>query len=288
MKAGALHSPQPTPEWDAIPLADLRGVVMIVGAPDTGKSTFARYLYARLREAGKRPAFLDGDPGQASLGPPTTLTLALGELTSPSRTRRTFIGDVSPRGHMLPMLVGVHRLAEAAREAGAEVVVYDTDGLVSPAQGGLALKHALVDLLRPSLVIGIQAEDELEPLLLPLRRSRRTRVRTLRPSPLVQKRDFATRRQNRLDRYAAYFATVHPLELSWREMPVFPWPRFALHGLLAFEDAEGFTRALGIVQEIHRETMRLRVLTPLPSLEGVDALHLGDLALDPQTFREQR
>ncbi len=280
--------PEPTPAWRALPLADLRGVVMVVGAPDAGKSTFARYLYARLRESGVRVAFLDGDPGQASLGPPTTLTLAMGALESPTRLWRTFIGSVSPRGHMLPMLVGVHRLVEAAQEAGAEVVLYDTDGMVAPAQGGLALKHALVDLLRPSLVIGIQAEDELEPLLLPLRRSRRTRVTTLRPSPLVRPRDAETRRQNRLARYAAYFAAARPIEFSWRDLPVFPWPRFSLHGLLAFEDAEGYTLALGIVREIRRERMEVRVLTPLSSLRDVDALHLGDLTLDPQTFREQR
>jgi polynucleotide 5'-kinase involved in rRNA processing len=41
---------------------------MVVGAPDTGKSTFAHYLYEQLSEAGKAAAFLDGDAGQACAG----------------------------------------------------------------------------------------------------------------------------------------------------------------------------------------------------------------------------
>ncbi len=36
------------PAWEQLPLESLSGVLMVIGAPDTGKSTFARYLYARL------------------------------------------------------------------------------------------------------------------------------------------------------------------------------------------------------------------------------------------------
>jgi polynucleotide 5'-kinase involved in rRNA processing len=53
------------------------GIFMVIGAPDAGKSTFARYLFKRFQAEGLRAAFLDGDPGQASLGPPTMLTLSL-------------------------------------------------------------------------------------------------------------------------------------------------------------------------------------------------------------------
>jgi polynucleotide 5'-hydroxyl-kinase GRC3/NOL9 len=98
-----------------------------------GKSTFARYLYQRLVIEGKQAAYLDGDPGQSLLGPPTTLTLALGELGEPGKhgfppsgeVRRWFIGSVSPSGHMLPLLVGAARLVRAAFALGGGRV-YDT------------------------------------------------------------------------------------------------------------------------------------------------------------------
>jgi polynucleotide 5'-hydroxyl-kinase GRC3/NOL9 len=135
------------PAWERITLPALGGTLLIVGAPDTGKSTFARYLYRRLCARHERVAFVDGDIGQATLGPPTTMTLALGEPDDdgfpPAGPRfRTFVGDVSPRGHMLPTLVGAHRLVQQARQAGATAIVFDTTGLVDPAQGGGELKRA--------------------------------------------------------------------------------------------------------------------------------------------------
>ena len=63
--------------WSELDLASLSGVLLVVGAPDTGKSTFARWLVDRLAQVGQPVALLDGDVGQSSLGLPTTLTLAL-------------------------------------------------------------------------------------------------------------------------------------------------------------------------------------------------------------------
>ncbi|MDH7500916.1 MAG: Clp1/GlmU family protein, partial [candidate division NC10 bacterium] len=62
--------------WQELNL-DLRGLLMVVGKADVGKTTFARYLYERLSEHSRKVAYLDGDPGQSTLGPPCTLTLAL-------------------------------------------------------------------------------------------------------------------------------------------------------------------------------------------------------------------
>ncbi|MFH1627997.1 MAG: Clp1/GlmU family protein [Pseudomonadota bacterium] len=64
-------------EWEQINVSQLSGTLLVVGAPDVGKSTFARYLYGRLRASLPCVAYLDGDPGQSSLGPPTTMTLTL-------------------------------------------------------------------------------------------------------------------------------------------------------------------------------------------------------------------
>jgi polynucleotide 5'-kinase involved in rRNA processing len=44
------------PEWEKIDLARLRGTLLVVGAPDVGKSTLARYIYRRLRTVSPRVA----------------------------------------------------------------------------------------------------------------------------------------------------------------------------------------------------------------------------------------
>jgi polynucleotide 5'-hydroxyl-kinase GRC3/NOL9 len=54
-----------------------RRVVMVVGASDVGKSSFCAYLASQLQGAGQRTAVVDADIGQASIGRPRSLALAL-------------------------------------------------------------------------------------------------------------------------------------------------------------------------------------------------------------------
>jgi len=281
------------PAWERITLSALRGTLLVVGAPDTGKSTFARYLYRRLCACHEQVAFVDGDVGQATLGPPTTMTLALrqpgDEGFPPAGARfRAFVGDISPRRHMLPTLVGAHKLVCKARQEGATAIVFDTTGLVNPAQGGGALKRAKVELLRPAVIVGIQRGTELEHLLVPLRRSRRTRVIDLPASGAARRREVRARREHRAARFRVYFEGAGELEVVWRRLAVFPAPAFTLQRLVALEDSAGFVLALGVVTacDLARGVVRLR--TPLRALDGVDAIRLGDVALDVQAFRESR
>jgi len=76
--------------------------------------------------------------------------------------------------------------------------------------------------------------------------------------------------------------------IHWPQFAVFPAPRFHLNRLVSMEDEEGHALALGIVTEIDRTARRVRLKTPLASLNGVDAIRLGDLVVDPETFRDQR
>lgn len=176
-----IHVPR---EWEQLKLARLHGLLLVIGATDIGKSTFARYLYQRLCLDARRVAYLDGDPGQSTLGPPATMTLALnqpGQAIFPpqGQTWRSFVGAVSPRGHMLPLLVGASRLA------------------------------------------------------------------------------------------------------------VFPAPHFSLNQLVALESAAGFALGLGIVQQHDVKASQVVLYTPLNSLAEVDALNLGDVAVEPGTYRDQ-
>jgi polynucleotide 5'-hydroxyl-kinase GRC3/NOL9 len=286
------------PAWENLHLDALHGVLMVIGAPDVGKSTFARFLFERLEQANQSGAnrsltYVDGDPGQSSLGPPTTISACLNPLevcqrgVTPSRDnklRRYFIGSTSPRGHMLPMVVGAARLVQAFS---VDILIYDTCGLVDPAQGGLALKTAKIDLLQPSAIFAIQREHELEPLLVPLRLSGRAQVVTLHPSAAVHRKENTQRRAHRRRQYAKHFKESRMIQVKWTELAVFPMPRFSLQRLVAFEDAAGFTLALGIVREIDRQARKVSIQTPLASLQGVKSLRLGDVRLDPQEYHDQ-
>ncbi len=113
-----IHVP---PEWKRVDVSALTGTIMVIGASDTGKSTFARYLFRRLAEHYPRIGFLDCDVGQSSLGLPTTLTLLLTTSTTgdkPPRNERLayFVGAVSPRGHILPAVIGAYKLQRRAQQ----------------------------------------------------------------------------------------------------------------------------------------------------------------------------
>ena len=278
--------------WVQLPVEEWRGTVMVVGAPDTGKSTLAHYLCRRLWAAAVVVAYLDGDPGQSTLGPPATIGAAIGVVSGragggPRWTERRFVGAVSPRGHMLPLVAGTTRLAEAARSAGAQAVVHDTCGLVDPSQGGTALKLAEIALLRPSVVVGLQRESELESLLLPFRRSRQTRIVDLPLSSAVVRRDTQARRAHRAAHFRWHFRAAAVTEVEWGKLAVLPSLGFERHRLLAFEGVDGALLDLGIILSSDVQRRRAEVYTPLASLASVDVVHLGDLLVDPDTFEDR-
>ncbi len=281
------------PAWQEIDIRKLKGIVMVVGYPDTGKSTFARYLYNRLADSSDRVGYIDGDPGQSVLGPPTTITLAMsrqqGDHYPPGGRRlRSFIGATSPAGHMLQVVTGAARLGGAALSAGMRCTVYDTNGLIHPERGGLNLKLSKMELLRPSHLFAMEGDRMLRPLVEPLRRSKRLRVVSVPSSPAVKRRNPPERKSRREENFRQYFRNAEEVTIPWRRFAVFPEPYFNEQQLLAFEDVKGFTLGLGIVLQINGQDREVMVQTPVTSLDRVDTIRLGNTAVNPETFEDRR
>ena len=270
--------------WSDLDLAALRGLLLIVGAPNSGKSTFAHWLHGQLARDGRRVAFLDGDVGQSALGPPTTLTLAL----ALPQLVHWFIGDVTPRGRMLPLVVGAGRLARRALEAGTETIIVDTTGLVQALHGGVALKHALVDQLQPETLLALQQEGELEAILAPLRWLPRPRVIELPVSQAARPRDTQARQAYRAEAFRRYFDGAGVVRLSLRGRAVFGGRAFAPRRLLALQDAGGFALALGVVVAYNQARDELDARAPLNDLQAVASVQLGAIAVDAATGQESR
>jgi polynucleotide 5'-hydroxyl-kinase GRC3/NOL9 len=280
------------PEWAHLGVENLRGTVMIVGASDTGKSTLARYLFQQLCRRGVLAAYLDTDVGQSTLGLPTTLNLALA--TAPGDDRfppvgspmAYFVGATTPRGHMLPTVIGAYRLQQKALTLGAKAIVVDTTGLVDRAQGGKALKEWKIELLSPVMVVGIQRSRELEPILWPMRRDGRVRCVELPVSPHVMGRSREARVARRWERLAHYFDQAQPYLLNLRQMAVYDLERLTIGAMLAFQDAEGFALGLGVVGEVDQPGGTAVVRTPLSSLDGVASVRFGAVRWDLVNRRE--
>jgi polynucleotide 5'-hydroxyl-kinase GRC3/NOL9 len=282
------------PAWRRLDLAALCGTVMILGDTDVGKSTFARYLFAELGKRGCRVAYLDGDMGQSTLGLPATMVAALGQKdgppTFPPEGPRAvfFVGAVSPTGHMLPTLVGAHRLQKWAEGRGAQVVLMDTTGLVAREAGGGALKQWKIELLQPTTILALARDAELEHILWPLRRRATPRVHELPVAQAVAEKSRQVRIARRERRFRRYFAGAGLLTVPLDRVPVVGLEGRVRNRLLAFQNGQGFALELGVVETLDARRKVLSVRTPLPGLEGVESLRLGDLKVDPTSGQQMR
>lgn len=281
-----------SPQWSHLDVAAFRGTLLLVGASDTGKSVLARHLYGQLCQAGVQAAYLDDDVGQSTLGMPTTMTVALaaapGDARFPPRGPRAtyFVGSITPRGHMLPTVTGAFRLREKALALGAEAVVVDTTGLVDAAEGGRALKQWKIELLAPDLIVALQRDRELEPILWPLRRDVRRRLVEWSVSPHAVERSREARIERRRGQLDRYFEQARPLALDLRQIAVYDLGLLAVGTIVALQDGEGFALSLGIVEQADHRRGTAIVHTPLPGLQAVASLRCGALRWDLANRRE--
>jgi polynucleotide 5'-hydroxyl-kinase GRC3/NOL9 len=211
------------PSWKAA-LEDLQRArtILLLGATDTGKTTFLTWLVNCLLARERQIAIVDADVGQSSLGPPTTIGLSL--VSDPFQCLQElapaalyFVGSTSPRGHLVPVVVGTKRLVDRARRLEADRVVIDTCGFIS-ADGGRMLKQYQIDLVDPDVVVCLQRDQECEPILLAFRYRQRPRVLRLRASHACRRRSMEERRRHRERAVHRYFGKPRIITLAWDDL----------------------------------------------------------------------
>jgi polynucleotide 5'-kinase involved in rRNA processing len=272
-----------------------RGVTMLVGGLDTGKSTLARNIARASVDAGLTAAILDADIGQSSVGPPTTVGLKLvrepADLEPETLARAdamTFVGTTSPQGHLLPLVSGSRLLLDLARAEGADQVVVDTTGLVSGVFGQV-LKFHKIGLLRPDVVVGLERGEELEPLLGVIRRFYAAEVMALPVPAEVVPTSVERRAVLREESMRRYF--TEPLQ-RWRVKPTVFMPAlpdlFDLSVLdrilVGLSDGEGLCIGIGYLEYLADEGA-IRLISPVS--EAPKALILGSVRLE-EGYRARR
>jgi len=145
-------------------LARHPGVVLFLGEPDAGKSTCALYLVEELRSRGLSVALVDGDIGQAHLGPPATQGFALATSQGLQLQNLYFVGAITPAGFLMQVAGGLKKLADHARARKVQVILVNTTGFVSGSTA-TALKLHKVELLSPRHIVAIERGDELGGIL---------------------------------------------------------------------------------------------------------------------------
>lgn len=269
-------------------LLDERGVVLLVGGIDTGKTTFGIELARRAAAAGIPTALVDADTVQSVIGPPTTIGLRHVRSDSPlddewlfEADALSFVGSLIPKGHLLPQVVGAAKLVHKARAEGAELIIVDSTSLVSGIYGQ-ALKFYKFDLMAPDHVVAFERGGELEPIVGIAQRFTRTNVIELAIDPDVMPRSVDERMTFREQQFARYFKKGNN---RWRVkptvfMPTLP-PEFDLALLddlvVGMEDGSGICLGIGILEYDAQEDI-LRMITPVT--EGAKGLRIGSVRIE--------
>jgi len=140
-----------------------RGACLLLGGADTGKTTLASALAARIAQS--RPvAIVDADIGQSHIGPPSTVGWAVVDnpnfdLSAIEAGGIAFVGDITPVGHLLQFTAALTHCVEQAAKL-AEVILIDTPGFIAGPPAN-ALWWTVQHALKPDLIIAVQRANEL-------------------------------------------------------------------------------------------------------------------------------
>lgn len=283
-------------DWHAVLdiFKEEKGIAILLGATDAGKSTLANFLISNLCKRGLKIALVDADIGQSFLGPPATIGFSVFKsdpdwhlVLSPPEI--FFVGSITPEGHFSTHLKGVKRMVDKALSYGAEVILVDTTGFAL-GEGGKELKRRKIDLLSPRFILALQKSDELEPILGHYKENTLPRIVRLPISEQARPRSMEERRIYRTDKFQEYFKHSVIQELSIEEFQIegevldpnsetlpLDWA-LKINGLLVgLKDSKDETLALGLIRNSVAEKKRLRVFTPLQNIEKVITIQLSSL-----------
>ncbi len=189
--------------------------VLVIGGPDTGKTTLARALAAQMDNA----ALVDLDMGQSNVGPPATV--AWGRSSGDGEVRAEefyFTGSLSPPGSLLPTLAGARYMLDCALAA-CERAIIDTTGLVA-GPVGLVLKQYKIELLSPDVVVALERGGELGHILSSFVRVDRPLIQRVAPPAGARRRDAEQRAAYRAKRFEEYFRASRLIEVDLNDVDV--------------------------------------------------------------------
>lgn len=279
----------PSKEWfEVLKRFEKRGrKLFVIGASDSGKTTFLLFILNSLLERGKRVGVIDFDIGQSRIGPPTTFGFGIAENKVESLDKITpeklyFVGSVSPKGRLLQMLVGAEKLLREVEKHGLDYILIDTTGLVD---GTIAemLKEAKIEIVDPDFIVLFEEGMERENLIKPFIHSGKKIVR-IKPSPYVIRRDREERIRYREEKFRDYFKNGKLIKVIFSEKNLLgidltyeiPSPGT----LFSFLDRDRFTLSLGIVKEFDREDSSMKVLSPLCEEREIKFIRFSKYILD--------
>ncbi|MHC4424326.1 MAG: Clp1/GlmU family protein, partial [Planctomycetota bacterium] len=240
------------------------------------------------RTASSRPvAVIDADIGQSHIGPPATVGWALVDTSEISFSQLaangiSFVGDVTPVGHLLQLTAAIAQCVRQASEA-AELIIIDTPGFIS---GGAAtaLWWTVQRMLQLESILAVQrSDDELSDILSGLHSSELT-LELIESPPRIPSKSPQNRRSYRQSNFNDYFrgSCLHNISLSdivvqsGRNLD----HRDFVHRLVALRDAKDMDLAVGVIADWRSDKDIVVVRAPQLDVGQIRCLVIGDLSIE--------
>jgi polynucleotide 5'-hydroxyl-kinase GRC3/NOL9 len=193
-------------------------VSVVLGAVDSGKTSFCTFLINNALREKRKVSILDGDLGQSDVGPPCTVGYACAtkpttDLFNLRAKNAFFVGVTSPSNAVQKVIDGISLLQKEILGGDSEIVIINTDGWVE-GQDAVDYKIRLVETLNPDLVFCLQKKDELATILKDVGRFRQFIIES--PSTITE-RSKERRKNLRELGYVKYLrnAKVQSVPLNW-------------------------------------------------------------------------
>jgi len=192
--------------------------VMVVGGIDSGKTSFCTFLVNAAVKEKLRTSVIDADLGQSDVGPPSTVGFnfvaeLVKDLFEIDAQDAVFVGSTSPSGAISKVVEGLTSLEARLMEAGVDFLVINTDGWIE-GEEATAYKVRLAEKVAASVVVGMQQENELNPILDALHG---VNVLVIDSPQLIQSRSREKRKLLRELSYKKYMkgAKIQSFSISW-------------------------------------------------------------------------
>jgi len=144
-------------------------VTVVLGGADCGKSSLCTYLFNKLVDGKCKIAVLDGDIGQSDIGPSATVGYGIAsnpiyELYNLKLRNACFVGVTSSITALSKTIEALTVMKAEILQQQVDYVIVNTDGLV---EGDIAIKYKadLVKALKPDVIVALQTQNELAPLI---------------------------------------------------------------------------------------------------------------------------
>jgi polynucleotide 5'-hydroxyl-kinase GRC3/NOL9 len=260
------------------------GVCLILGAADTGKTTLAASL-AKYAVASQTVGIVDADIGQSHIGPPAAVGWALTDgRTDFSQLKAkgiSFVGDVTPVGHLLQLTAAIVQCVKKVSEV-ADIIIIDTPGFVhGPAAA--VLWWTVQRILKLASILAVQRSDELKDILVGFE-SLDTKLDLITSPPEIPLKSRQERRSYRRCQFAEYFRDSCIYNISLTKVAVQSGRNLSREDLacrlLALRDGKGTDVAIGVITDWRQSENIVIVRAPRLDIKQIRCLVIGDVSID--------